>query len=218
MDYQAVLKTLAEYFCDLIIIQYKASEQNRALIYLLTQVIFGNMLIKQVEDLCVNVDNSEGVQLDVVGAWVGIDRFFQGRENFTHPYFSMPNYRTIKNNEYLPFTGGFSTYENFSSVLGGFLMYQDDIDVKTTFSKLPDELYRPLIKLKIIKNSIKKTNKSIDEAIYNWSGGEVYTTWGTMKLTFNYAPNFQQIMELALQKNILPAPNGVALILREVEE
>ncbi len=218
MEYQQILEQLKKYFCDLLIIQYKASEKNKALINMLADLIFADMLILQIKDLCVDVDKSKGVQLDVVADWVQCNRFYQGNDEFTHPYFSMPTYAQIKKELYASNMGGLSDYENFDTSPGGFLMYQNDIDVKTTFSKLNDNLFRPLIKLKIIKNSINHTNKNIDEAIWKWSSGNVYTTWEQpMQVTYNYNSLYTSIVEMAQQKNLLPAPTGVAVNLRYVE-
>ena len=217
MNYQEALEKLEQYFCDLLIIQYKTAPENQAMVKMLVDIVFANMLILQVKDGCVDLDNSVGVQLDVVGKWLMLDRFFQGENEFGRPYFSMPSYAQVKSGFYSQYMGGFSTYENFNTELGGWLMYQDDINVKTTFNKLNDDLYRPLLKLKAIKNSITYTNKNIDEAIWNWSNGNVYTAWeNPMEVTYNYNAEYAYVMELAQQKDVLLAPSGVNIILKEV--
>lgn len=217
MNYQEALQQLEKYFCDLLIIQYKTAPENQAMIKMLVNVVFANMLILQVKEECVDLDNSKGVQLDVVGKWLMLDRFFQGENEFGRPYFSLPSYVQIDNDFYTNYQGGFSTYRNFDKLLGGWLMYQDEIDVRTTFSKLNDNLYRPLLKLKAIKNSITYTNKNIDEAIWDWSNGNVYTTWeNPMEVTYNYNDVYSYIIELAQQKNVLLAPSGVDIKLRKV--
>ena len=75
MDYNKILTDLQKYFADLIIIQYRYAPENRALIAKLTDLIFANNLALQIRDLTVDVEKSIGLQLDVVGKWVGIDRY-----------------------------------------------------------------------------------------------------------------------------------------------
>ena len=215
--YQEILAQLEEYFCSLLIIQYKNSPQNRAMIKELVNLIFANNLALQIKELCVDVNNSIGAQLDVVGKWVGLDRYYTGFELWNKKYFSLPSYSHIRNNNYNPYMGGFSNYENFNTLTGAFLTYRQYQDVKTAKNAMGDEFFRQLIKLKIIKNSIIQTNKSIDEAIYNWSGGQVYTTWeNPMQITYNYNSSFKNIIDLAVYKNILLAPCGVEIVLNEV--
>ena len=184
MDYIAELDNIKEWIKNLIIIQYRQSKKNRALIDLLVELIFANNLILQIRDLCLSVDKSVGVQLDVVGKWVGVDRYYKEAELWEHPYLSFFNYSEIPNlpdnfdpSDLDPNRGGFSTYSNFEDNNGGFLTYKDWQDTRTAVNKLGDEIFRELIKLKIIKNSINHTQKNIDKAIYEWSNGHVYTTW-----------------------------------------
>lgn len=215
MDYTELLKELQEYFADLLIIQYRGAKKNRDLIKLLVNLIFANNLALQIKDLTVNVEESIGAQLDVVGKWVGIDRYYSG-ELWTHPYLAYPLYSTIQNGTYSEWQGGFSSYSTFEDNNGGFLTYKTWQDVRTTVNKIGDEYFRALIKLKIIKNSINHTCKKIDNAIWNWSNGNVYTTWNTMQVTYHYTSLYKDLMALANYKKILPVPTGCTLILEEI--
>ena len=217
MNYQQILKSLQEYFASLIILQYRNAPKNRSLISQLVNLIFANVLGLQIRDLTVDVEKSEGVQLDVVGKWVGIDRYYNGSELWQHPYLSFPFYSQIKTGVYDDVQGGFSTYSNFSDNNGGFLTYKQWQDIRTSANKIGDDIFRQLIKLKIIKNSINHTCKNIDNAIWEWSGGKVYTTWGVMQVTYNYAPEFKTLMTLAVYKNILPRPTGCTVITQEIQ-
>ena len=128
MDYLAELNNIKEWFKNLVIIQYRQSQKNRALIDLLVELMFANNLVPQIRDLCLSVEKSEGAQLDVVGKWVGVNRIYNGIELWKHPYLSFINYSDIKNanfpNNLDPMQGGFSTYSNFANNNGGFLMYK----------------------------------------------------------------------------------------------
>lgn len=210
------LDEIKNWIKDLIIIQYRQSYKNRALIDLLCELIFANNLILKIRDLCLNVEESTGAQLDVVGKWVGIDRYYNGIDLWMQNYLAFPYYTTIKDSSYDQLQGGFSTYYNFEDNDGGFLTYRDWQDIRTRVNQMGDEFFRSLIRLRIIKNSINCTCKNIDEAIWKWSDGKVYTTWGVMEVTYNYDSSYKNIMTLASYKDVLPAPVGCSIILREI--
>ena len=153
-----ILLTLKQYFADLLIIQYRGSKKNRALIEFLVDLIFANNLALEIKEKTVNVNDSIGKQLDDVGKWVGVDRYYY-KEIWTHPYLAFPNYSTIKTSDYSEFQGGFSTYSNFAENNGGFLTYKSWSSVRAKANEIGDEYFRKLIQLKIIKNSINHTCK-----------------------------------------------------------
>lgn len=240
MDYTKQLENIKDWIKNLVIIQYRQASKNRALIDLLTELIFVKCLPQQIRDLCLSVDKSTGVQLDIVGKWVGIDRIYNAAELWNHPYLSFINYTDIKDASFPtnldPMQGGFSNYETFDDNDGGFLMYKNWQETRTAENKYGDKFFRPLIKLKIIKNSINHTMKNIDEAILLWSGGEldengtpirqgaVYTTWQPMELTYHYDAtaktdedaDYKTIMTLAQYKNALPCPTGCKLVVTPI--
>ena len=116
--------------------------------------------------------------------------------------------------------GGFSEIDNFNTELGGFLT--DYYAVGKVSYLLNDEVYRYLIKLKIIKNSISHTCKNIDDAIYKFSNNEVWTRWDVPNRTLYYECNkrYQQLFSLsiALKKNVLPCPTGYKIEINIIEE
>lgn len=173
---EELLEELKEYFADLLIIQYRGADRNRNLIKFLVDLIFANNLALQVKENTVSL-NSIGAQLDIVGKWVGVDRYYN-KELWDRVYLSFPLYSTIKDASYSQYQGGFSTYSNFADNDGGVLMYKDWQATRGKVNSLGDEYFTKLIKLKIIKNSIKNTCKDIDDAIWSWSEGNVFTTWG----------------------------------------
>ena len=217
MNYDLELQNIKNWIKDLIIIQYRQSKKNRALIDLLVDLIFANNLLLKIRDLCLSVENSIGAQLDVVAKWVGMDRYYDGLDLWERPYLSFPYYTTIKSGSYNENQGGFSTYKNFADNDGGFLMYRFWQDIRTQDNAMGDEYFRNMIKLRIIRNSINCTCKNIDEAIWKWSNGKVYTTWNKMELTYHYDSSFKNIMTLAQYKNVLPNPTGCTIILEEIE-
>lgn len=211
MDYVQALNDIKSWAKDLIILQYHRSPKNQALIELLIELLFAKYLILQIRDLCLNVDESIGAQLDVVGRWVGLDRYYNSIDIWSHSYTSLVNYSNIADEQFLQWQGGFYNYSNFNENQGGFLTYKTWRDVRTTVNQIGDEYFRQLIKLKIIKNSIVFTNKNIDDAIWQWSNGEIYTTWGDMEVTYHYPAKATNLMILASYKDVLLAPTGCTI-------
>ena len=210
-----VIENLKEYFADLLIIQYRGAKRNRDFIKFLVDLIFANNLAMEIKDKTVNIEESIGAQLDVVGKWVGVDRYYTG-ELWTHPYLSFVNYSNIRTGVYGQYQGGFSSYTTFEDNDGGFLTYKTWQAIRSQVNAIGDEYFRALIKLKVIKNSINHTCKNIDDAIWEWSEGHVYTTWNTMEITYHYDSLYKDLINLAKDKNCLLKPTGCTLILEEI--
>lgn len=194
-------------YVDLLEVQYHNKPKARATIKLLIETLLADMLMFKIREECLNVDVSVGVQLDVVGKWVGVDRFFQGQKFDNLEMFGFCTYDNLKGNE---LSHGFSTYDTFETDTGdGILTYPLILSVT---NKLNDDDFRFLIKLKIIKNETKMCAKDIDENIYQVFKDLIYTTWGEcMELTYNYPFELSSIMDLAAKKDVLPVPTGVKL-------
>lgn len=216
MKYELLLKQLEEIFADLLILQYRKAPKNRIMVKLLVDIVFANCLTQQIADLTVNINDSVGKQLDVVGKWLGVDRYYTDVFIWDVTYFSMPSYGQIKNNTYESTQGPFSLYSNFTQK-GAFLQWSEWQSTHSKVFALSDTYFRAMCKLKAIKNSISCTMKNIDEAIYDWSNGEVYTTWGKMELTYHYPEKYKTIMDLGIKKNVLPQPTGVELKFEEIQ-
>ena len=215
MDYVQNLQDIKNWAKNLIILQYHQSKKNRQLIELMVDNLFANNLVPKIRDFCLNVEKSEGAQLDVVGKWVGIDRYYNAIDLWEQPYTALVNYDNISSGTYEQWQGGFSTYENFSQNDGGFLTWEAWKETRTKVNQIGDDYFRQLIKLKIIKNSIAFTNKNIDDAIWKWSNGDVYTTWGVMEVTYHYPSSMHNFFQLAIYKNVLLAPTGCTILTEE---
>lgn len=215
MDYEQNLQEIKKWAKDLLILQYRRSAKNQQLIELMVELLCANNLIPQIRDLCLNVDLSVGAQLDVVGKWVGIDRYYTAIDLWEQPYLALVNYSNVQADDYEQWQGGFSSFSTFEDNDGGFLTYKLWQDTRTKVNQMGDEYFRALIKLKIIKNSIVFTNKNIDAAIYSWSNGQVYTTWDTMQITYHYPASMHNLFQLATYKDVLLAPTGCAIVIEE---
>lgn len=208
MNYQAVLTSIINYYVNLLIIQYHDKPKARATIALFINLIWANMIIFQIRD-GFDWKTAVGVQLDIIGAWLGINRFFNGQLFDYEVWFSLVDWDSTPD----LLQGGFSTFDNFETLHGGFLDYEQ---ISPSKNSLNDEDFRLLIGLKIIKNSINHTAKNIDDAITNYFNGEVYTTWNGDTLIYHYPANLTGVMQIAAYKNVLLVPTDMRLQLQEI--
>ena len=210
MNYALILTTIINYYVNLLIIQYHDKPKAQATVSLLINLIWANMIIFQIRD-GFDWKTAVGPQLDIVGAWVGLSKFYNGQLLFLHPWFSLIDWNSTPDN----LQGGFSTFDTFDTLDGGIIDYST---IKPTQNQLDDEAYSLMIGLKIIKNSINHTAKNIDVSIWNYFDGNVYTIWSGNTLTYYYKSELREVMQVALFKNVLPVPTGVLIDLQEITE
>ena len=209
-DYDKLKKQLIEYYQDLLIVQYHDKPKAKAMIKAEMEETLANLLDIQVRD-AFDVDTAVGVQLDIIGKWVGVDRIFKGQMFDNESWFSLTRY----NEPTTPLQGGFSRFDNFDTSEGGFLTYDF---IVSTRNKINDADFRLLIKLKIIRNNIKHSPKDIDEAMYKLFADTLYTVWGEcMELTFYSQKTNYGIVKLGQEKNCFPIPTGVKANFVEVK-
>lgn len=210
MDYISLLEQLKQYYANLLIIQYNGKPKATATIKLMAELLLVNMVLLQIRD-AFDWQTATGAQLDIIGKWEGVDRFYNGQLFDFRPWFALIPYNSVPDN----LQGGFSRYSNFDSGNGGFLNYDN---IRPTQNQLVDDAFRIMIGLKIIKNHISATCRNIDEAIWDYFNGRVYTVWASDELTYYYHSELSEVMQVAQDKDVLPCPTGVNIILREIIE
>lgn len=210
MNCQEELKKIKKYYSNLLIIQYHDKPKAKATIELLAGLIYANMVLLQIQD-GFNWKTALSAQLDIIGEWIGADKFYNGQLFDFRPWFSLIDWNTEGDN----LQRGFSTFETFETLEGGFLDYEN---INPTQNILPKEVFRTLIGLKIIKNSINHTAKTIDEVIWNYFKGQVYTIWNLEQgwLEYYYPSDLNGLMQAAAQKEVLPCPTKMTIQLREI--
>lgn len=213
MDYIQTLEQLKDYYANLLIVQYNGLPKATATIKMIADLILANMIIFQIRD-GFDWRTAVGPQLEIIGKWVGVSNtynvsLYDNKVLLSYPFSDSltPSVTTNASQH------GYSDYTTFDSDTGGILTYKDLGFVE---QKLDDEDYRVVIGLKIIKNSINHTAKNIDDAIWEYFGGQVYTTWTPHQVTYNYPSPLATIIQVCAYKNVLPAPSGVEIILREI--
>lgn len=213
MDYAGTLNNLLDYYANLLIVQYNGKSKAAKTIKMLANLILVSLLILQIRD-AFDWKTAVGVQLDIIGEWVGITRKYNGSLYWGKTFLSYPDSEDlvpIDKTDNLQH--GYSDYDTFETDTGDVLTYQSLGFVERSLS---DEDYKIIIGLKIIKNSINHTAKNIDDAIWNYFGGQVYTTWEPLEIVYHYPASLTTVMEVCNYKNVLPAPTGVSITLREI--
>ena len=213
MDYTQILEDLKKYYANLLIVQYNGKSKATKTIKALTSWLLANMIILQIRD-GFDWKTAKGKQLDIIGKWVGISRVYQGSLAWNKTFLSYP-----KANQLTPtdttdeLQHGYSTYETFDNDTGGVLTYKN---LSLVENSLNDESYRTVIGLKIVKNNIVCTCKNIDDAIWKYFNGRVYTTWQTKEVTYHYPNDLSTIINVCNGKGVLLAPTGCKIVLREI--
>lgn len=209
MDYENILKQLQEYYSNTLIIQYNSKPKAKATIEMLVQLVYMNAILMQIRD-AFDWKTAVGKQLDIIGQWVGVSRIYQQNNISGKTYLSYPGW----DNETDTLQHGYSDYTTFDSNTGNDLTYKE---LNTLEANLNDNDYRTVIGLKIIKNNINHTAKNIDDAIWEYFNGQVYTTWTDYEITYHYPAELTTIIEVCNAKNVLLAPIGVNINLLQTE-
>ena len=201
----ANITPILDYYKNLLIIQYHEKPKAQATIEALVRVILADGILLDIDN-AFNLDTAVGVQLDTIGKYVGIDRFY----NVTDPvdYFAVTPYSESSPETHQKY--GFSNYSNFPMSVGNGTINYDT--VITLGNQLNDADFRTLLKLKIARNYSNHSHKSIDAILYEFFGVNVYATSpNDMTMTFNITPAAPiGIIRAAIQKDILPRPLGVS--------
>ena len=197
------LRELVSYYVNTLIIQYNNRPKAQATIRAFTDAILANGIIWDVMN-GYNVDTAVGKQLDIIGKYVGIDRFF----SVTDPvdYFALTDYVEVDPDSEQKY--GFTTYPDFDEdQFNGTMNYNS---VLTVENKLNDDDFRILIKLKIVQNHSNHSHKSIDDAVFQFFGNDLIpSSEGDMKMWYFVTDNLTDVIKAAQIKEVLPRPMGV---------
>lgn len=199
------VRELVNYYISLLIIQYQNKQRAKATIELFVSEILASGIIFDVRD-AYNINTAVGAQLDIIGKYVGIDRFF----NVSNPvdYFALTDYIEIDPDSDEKY--GFTTYADFDEYqFNGTMNYSS---IFTVANKLNDDDYRTLIKLKIIQNYSNHSHKSIDESIHSFFGSMIVPySDGNMNMYYFVTENQTSLIKAAIIKEVLPRPLGVGI-------
>lgn len=203
---QAEIDEIVDYYGNLLIIQYNNKTKARATMEALVTEMLASGILFDVRD-AYDVDTAIGLQLDVIGKYVGVDRFFTTQD--LTGYFGFVNYSETEYEYTYGDDLGFSNYNNFETKAGKWLNYSNLISQTI---QLTDDQYRIIIKLKIVQNNSDNSHKSIDDSMFAFFGTDVTPySEGDMEMTYLVPENLTPIITVAIQKEVLPKPMGVML-------
>lgn len=209
-DYKQMQNEIIEAYTNLLEIQYNGLPKAVETVKLHCKSLLANMLLWQIRD-AFDIETAIGYQLDIIGFWVGVDRYFSGatyENKLWLAYFDWSD--ATQPNQY---QGCYKDWNNEVADDGAYISYSDVI---SSTNRLDDESFRTLLKLKIAKNNIINTNKNIDDTIYKIFNNDIYTTWGVQQVTYNYINEKYNIIKLAELKNCLLVPTGCKVTFNEV--
>lgn len=200
----STVEELIAYYVNLLIIQYHDQPKAQATIAALISVLLADGIFLDIQN-AYNIDTAVGVQLDVIGKYVGVDRFYRGQD--LQGYFSFINYQEV---DAPPDDRiGFADYADFLTKAGKWLIYPQ---VLSSTLALTDDEFRILIKLKIIINYSNFSHKEIDEEIYDAFGlNLIPDSLGNMTMYYFVNANSAAIIMVAAQKKLLPKPMAVGI-------
>lgn len=191
------------YYVNLLIIQYNNKSKARATIDLYVRNLIDNDIVQQVRD-GFNLETAVGKQLDILGEYLGVDRFYTRPFDLEGDYYSFTTYQTyLADNE-----AGMTNYANYTTDVGDYVTYENLKQSQT----MNDDDYRLILKLKIIQNNSDHTNRSIDEGLFRFFGTDLVMSDPQNMSIFYFATDSTiRIAQIALDKKVLPRPMGVGI-------
>ena len=197
------ISSIVQNYVDLLIIQYADKPKARAVIELFTSELLANGVMFDVEN-GYNLDTAIGVQLDIIGKYVGIDRFYISKE--------ITGIRFGYSNAFSSEPVGTTGYANAGDFLTKVTDFLSASEVIGNGFALSDDDFRILIKLKIILNYSNFSNKEIDDALFSVFGNSLaFEDNFNMSLECFTSNEFSTIISAAIDKKLLPIPIGVRL-------
>lgn len=202
------VEQIVEYYKNLLIIQFKSKPKAAATIALIAEIQAVNNLPFDVES-AFDIETAVGVQLDILGKWIGVTRDYVGTEYPDNTFGFLPYFGTEQGQE------GFAQYSDYTTKVGTTLSYAEIIG---NGQKLNDDQYRIVLKLKIICNAIDMSQSSIDSAMNTVFGDQVIlSTANNMAITYFVANELGVLGAVLLEKQVLPKPMAVRVNIIDTE-
>ena len=201
----ATNQDLIDYYSALLILQYKNLPNAKATVQAVIEIIMIYEIIESVKN-GYDIDTAIGVQLDILGKYIGISRNIDGID-FTRTYFGYLTYAET------PPKTGISGYANYTDPVPDvqFRMYSEEGgDVLV----LNDEEYRLFQKLRSDINDSNASLYDIDNLLLElFEGAASVSDPGTMELTYTFPTDKTRIVTIANSVGLIPQPMGVNVII-----
>lgn len=234
----AINSDIISYYQNLLILQYKGKPKAEATIEAFLKVLCIFEIIDAVED-GYNIDDAEGVQLDVIGKYVGVSRVIVGI-SFERSYWGFIGYGDDPGAAiFNPFMGYGVDPDNDLLVLsdGSHLVFSDgarfalennkgnseippDVqfygygDNQKSILSLNDTEYRTLLRFKILINYSNCSMKDIDDFLFEYYGTDVYVTdHFDRTITYTFPTQDTRLASILKYTNCLPKSAGTQILL-----
>lgn len=206
------LQDLINYYTNCLIIQYNGQPKAQATIKLMAETLLANGVMLDVRD-GYNLDTAIGKQLDILGKYENIDRFYSAFDPVN--YFSLETYTEAPPTT--PPRYGFTDYAHYATdPPAGCILYSEIVSIN---NQLVDSAFRILIYLRIIQNYSDYGGGDIDSRLYALFGNSIrMEDMGNMRMVF-FIDNTQQIalVEAIIGKKVFPRPMTVlGLVVSEI--
>lgn len=201
------ITNLVEYYSGLLINQYNSLPKAKATIELMANLMLASGVMFDVQN-GYNLDTAVGDQLDVIGKYEGIDRYYSAFNPVD--YFSLETY--TESAPSTPPRYGFTTYANYATdPPAGCLIYSEIVAAN---GSLTDSAFRTLIYLKIIQNYSNYGDGDLDARLYALFGTTIrMEDNGNMSMAYFIASSVNvAFVEAVIYKKALPRPMGVGAI------
>lgn len=203
----ADVSNLIAYYANLLILQYNGLPKASATASLIAETILSDGLAEDVGN-AYDVLTAVGPQLDVIGKYVGVDRYFAEIDLIN--YFALVPYSEYLSLPSSPPAWGCTTYAAFSDFnYNGTVQYKDYV---TSQNELSDDVFRILIQLAIILDNSNYSHEQIDNAMFGLFGGDIRPeSTGGMVMQYFITGAISTLIQAILTKKLLPKPMGVGL-------
>ena len=202
MATEAELTAIVEHYKDLLLEQYVNAERARSTIGALTRPAICDLVELDVQN-AFDIETATGVQLDVLGEYIGFSRTIT--TVIDRYYFTLVDYNNPTVDE-----SGFTDYTDQALNSGSsFYLYAYQ---NTSFTNLIDDIYRPLLKLKIILNMSLNTMAEIATELWASFGSDLIC-YDNEDMSILYLINSSSttLASIAVTAGLLPKPMGVRI-------
>lgn len=199
MDLQNIIKT----YIDLLILQYANQPKAKATIELIATELLANGIYFDLLE-AYNIDTATGKQLDIIGKYIGMDRFYQsaftGKNLFAF---------ATKNTTNMLDVVGFATKNNYDILKS---KSYSKFELIGNLSQLTDDAFRLALYFKRMQNNANASYNSINENLYSIFGNDIVAqTNRTMDIYYYANKSYTSILYYLVQKKALPKPMGVRM-------
>lgn len=196
------IEQAVEQYQELMLAQYSLAQKAKETVGLLSKTALADFLPLLIQG-AFDVDSSLGKQLDVIGIYLGLSR--RVATVIDRFYFAFVDYGSVVSNE-----AGFSNYSNLSESSGSsFYLY---VYFNSSYTDIPDVLYRELLKLKINLNKSNGSLGSIADALFSSFDTKVLC-FENSNMTIDYIirSDMVNVVNIANKTGLLPKPMGVRI-------